>query len=93
MNPNSLEYRVRRKSELTEFMGADIDDLIELEAKQSLARVAAQVIGAYVARARHSAGSLVDRRLPEPDAPKGFVTMTAPGGDVSSGYVPESLLR
>jgi hypothetical protein len=58
MKQDSLEYRVRRKSELTEFMGADIDDLIEQEAKQSRARVAAEVIGSFVARARHSTGDI-----------------------------------
>jgi hypothetical protein len=61
MNPNSLEYRVRRKSELTEFMGADIGDLLEQEAKQSRARVAAEVIGAYVARSVHHAGWVRER--------------------------------
>jgi metal-responsive CopG/Arc/MetJ family transcriptional regulator len=58
MKRDSLEYRVRRKSELSEFMGAKVDDLIEEEARQSRARVAAEVIGSYVARARHSAGDI-----------------------------------
>jgi hypothetical protein len=58
MKRDSLEYRVRRKSELSDFMGADIDTLLEEEARQSRARIAAEVIGSYVARARHSAGDI-----------------------------------
>lgn len=50
MKPDSLEYRLRRKVELSEFMGAKIDDLLEQEARQSRARVAADVIAAYVSR-------------------------------------------
>jgi hypothetical protein len=58
MKPNSLEYRICRKSELSEFMGASIDDLIEEEARQSRARIAAEVIYSYVGRMRVSAGDI-----------------------------------
>ena len=40
------------------FMGASLDDLLEQEAKQARARIAAEVIGSHVARQRHSVGDL-----------------------------------
>lgn len=58
MKLDSLEYRIRRKAELSEFMGAGVDELLEQEARQARARAAAEVIGSYVARARHSAGDI-----------------------------------
>lgn len=58
MKRSSIEYRIRRKSELNDFMGASIDELVEEEARQARARVAAEVIGSYVARCRVSAGNL-----------------------------------
>ncbi|WP_155635581.1 hypothetical protein [Burkholderia territorii] len=58
MKRNGIEYRIRRKAELSDFMGADIDALVEEEARQARARVAAEVIGSYVARCRVSAGNL-----------------------------------
>lgn len=58
MKPSSIEYRIRRKAELKEFMGADIDALVEEEARQARARIAAEVIGSFVARCRVSAGNI-----------------------------------
>lgn len=58
MRKDGIEYRIRRKSELNDFMGASIDDLVEEEARQARARIAAEVIGSYVARCRVSAGDL-----------------------------------
>jgi hypothetical protein len=58
MKPDSLEYRLRRKAELSDFMGASIDELIEREAKQSRARIAAEVIHAFVRSQRVSAGDI-----------------------------------
>ncbi|QTO46330.1 hypothetical protein [Burkholderia latens] len=58
MRKNGIEYRIRRKSELNDFMGASIDELVEEEARQARARIAAEVIGSFVARCRVSAGNI-----------------------------------
>ena len=58
MKRDSLEYRIRRRAELTEFMGAELEDLIEREAKQRADQIAAQVIYLHVARSRVSAGDI-----------------------------------
>lgn len=58
MKQDSIEYRIRRKAELSDFMGASIDELVEEEARQSRARIAAEVIASYVARCRVSVGNI-----------------------------------
>jgi hypothetical protein len=61
MNKNSLEHRVRRRSEISDFMGADLDTLIEQEAKQAAARMAARAIHWHVITQRASAGDIRGR--------------------------------
>jgi hypothetical protein len=63
MNLNSYSRQTQRRAELKKFMGADLDDLLEQEAKQSRARVAAQVIHSFVAGERMSAGPLVKESI------------------------------
>ena len=65
MKQTSIEYRIRRKSELNDFMGASIDELVEEEARQARARIAAEVIASYVARCRVSAGDIGEMAIQE----------------------------
>lgn len=58
MKNGSVEHRVRRRSELSDFMRADLDTLLEQEAKQAAARMAANVIHWHVQRARVSVGDI-----------------------------------
>jgi hypothetical protein len=52
---NDFEYKVRRKAELRNFLNGDLTAILEMEARQSRARVAASVIYEYVKRQRVSA--------------------------------------
>ncbi|CAG4900713.1 hypothetical protein [Paraburkholderia saeva] len=61
MKQNSLEHRVRRRSEISEFMGADLDTLLEQEAKQAAARMACNAILWHVVKNRASAGDIRGR--------------------------------
>jgi len=58
MKKNNLEHRIRRRSELTEFMGATLEDVLEQEARQSAARMAANAIYWHVLTNRVSAGKI-----------------------------------
>lgn len=58
MKPNSIEHRIRRSSELSEFMRADLDELMREEERQAVARMAARAIHWHVMRARVSAGDI-----------------------------------
>jgi hypothetical protein len=61
MKPHSLEHRIRRRSELTEFMGASLESLLDREAKQEAARMAARAIHWHVLTNRVSAGDIRGR--------------------------------
>ncbi|WP_433705808.1 hypothetical protein [Paraburkholderia sacchari] len=61
MKPHTIEHRLRRRSELSEFMGTNLDVLLEQEAKQEAARMAARAIHWHVMRARVSAGDIRGR--------------------------------
>lgn len=58
MKNNGLEHRICRRSELSEFMGAGLDDLLAQEAKQAAARMAANAIHWHIQRARVSVGDI-----------------------------------
>lgn len=61
MKPNSLEHRVRRRAEISDFLRADLDTLLEQEAKQAAARMAANAILWHVVTNRVSAGDIRGR--------------------------------
>lgn len=54
----SFEQRVRRRSELSEFMGGRLDALLDQEAKQAAHQMAARAIHWHVQRSRVSAGDI-----------------------------------
>jgi hypothetical protein len=58
---NSFEHRIRRRSELNEFMGAQLDDLLAQQAKEAAARMAANAILWHVVSNRASAGDIRGR--------------------------------
>jgi hypothetical protein len=61
MKPTTLEHRVRRRSELSEFMGADLERLLAQQAKEATARMAANAILWHVVTNRASAGDIRGR--------------------------------
>lgn len=58
MNKNSLEYRVRRRSEISDFMGERLDVLMEREAEQQALEMACRAIHWHVRKNRASAGEI-----------------------------------
>jgi hypothetical protein len=61
MKPNSLEHRIRRRAELSDFMGAKLETLLEQEAKHQAARMVARAIHWHVLTNRVSAGDIRGR--------------------------------
>jgi hypothetical protein len=57
----SREQEIRRRAELRKHLAGDLDALLEQEAKQQAARMAARAIYIRVVRARVSAGNITGR--------------------------------
>jgi hypothetical protein len=68
MKPNSIEHRVRRRAEISDFMRADLDALLAEETKQAAARMAANAIHWHVQRARVSVGDIRGKEIKQSGA-------------------------